>query len=509
MSNLLLPLIPAVALLLLVGWRRVKQKNIPLPPGPKSHVFIGNLFEMPKEDDPMVYSRWQKTYGDMIYVNVLGKDFLIINSLKIAADLLEKRSSIYSGRNYFTFGGELCGHDRSTALAEGSAHREMRKFGHRSMNSTSIKQWQWLQEAEARKTLKQLLHKPENWNELFHLNAGSSIMRIVYGYELAPENDPLLRHANMVMEDFSQACAPGRWIVDVLPFLKHVPEWMPGAGFQKIAKKWWLDVDRMYRAPFELVKQRMAAGIALPSITAQLLEVKKEQSDEEHMISAMGALYAGGVDTTPAALGSFMMVMILYPDVQKKAQAELDAIVGPDRLPGFIDQANLPYVNALIKEILRWAPSVPMGLPHRLIQDDEYNGYRIPKDTILLTNIWHMNRDSATYPDAPDCFRPDRFLGPDPAPHGFSTSNTQEFGSPAFGFGRRVCPGEHFAFPSLFILCASILATMDISPAMDAAGNPILPQVQFSSGVIAHPKPFRCNITPRSHKAVDLINVSG
>jgi len=143
---------------------------------------------------------------------------------------------------------------------------------------------------------------------------------------------------------------------------------------------------------------------------------------------------------------------------------------------------------------------------HRLVKEDEYNGYRIPKDTLVLTNIWHMSRDASACGADVDSFRPERFLGLDPAPRGFSTANTQEFGSPIFGFGRRVCPGEHLAFPSLFILCSNILATMHISPVSDHEGRPILPEVQYTNGVVAHPKPFQCDITPRSAKAVDLIN---
>jgi len=262
----------------------------------------------------------------------------------------------------------------------------------------------------------------------------------------------------------------------------------------------------MFNDPFNLVKQRMSSDTALPSMTAQLLESKKAHTDEENIKNAVGSLYGGGVDTTPSALASFVMAMTLYPDVQTKAQAELDHVIGKERLPTFADRNNLPYVDALVKEVLRWSPVVPMGLPHRVIKEDDYNGYRIPKDTIVLTNIWHMNRDPSAYGPDVNIFRPERFLGPDPAPRGFSTSNTQEFGSPAFGFGRRVCPGVHVAAPTLFIVCSNILATMNITPMTGKDGKPILPEVQYSSGVIVHPKPFECHIVPRSAKAAELIN---
>lgn len=80
--------------------------------------------------------------------------------------------------------------------------------------------------------------------------------------------------------------------------------------------------------------------------------------------------------------------MILYPDVQRKAQAELDAVVGEGRLPQFADRGSLPYVNAVVKEVLRWHPISPLSIPHVNVLDDEYEGYFIPKDSIVMTNVW-------------------------------------------------------------------------------------------------------------------------
>lgn len=82
--------------------------------------------------------------------------------------------------------------------------------------------------------------------------------------------------------------------------------------------------------------------------------------------------------------------MALHPDVQRKAQAELDAVVGLMRLPDFEDQRSLPYIEAIVKECLRWQNVFTLGLPHRLMQDDEYDGYYIPKGSIVLGNIWRV-----------------------------------------------------------------------------------------------------------------------
>ena len=80
--------------------------------------------------------------------------------------------------------------------------------------------------------------------------------------------------------------------------------------------------------------------------------------------------------------------MAMYPDVQRKAQEELDRVVGSDRLPDFEDQHSLPYLNALIMELLRWHPVTPLGVPHRSVADDVYNGWHIPAGTTMVVNSW-------------------------------------------------------------------------------------------------------------------------
>ncbi len=132
-----------------------------------------------------------------------------------------------------------------------------------------------------------------------------------------------------------------------------------------------------------------------------------EAADEER-VARIGAAnaYAAGADSvsslhallrkcsypkqTFSTLLSFFMAMAMYPEVQRKAQAELDAVIGPNRLPEHGDRESLPYVNAVAKEALRWQNAVPLGIVHRSMADDEYNGYFLPEGTLVFTNIWSV-----------------------------------------------------------------------------------------------------------------------
>jgi cytochrome P450 len=113
--------------------------------------------------------------------------------------------------------------------------------------------------------------------------------------------------------------------------------------------------------------------------------------EREHQLRwASEAVYAAGSDTTVSAIRNFVLAMVLNQDSQAKAHAELDAWLGLAelRLPTFEDRPNLPYLDKLLWETLRWYPVVPLGLPHRVIQDDVYEGYRIPKGATVIANIW-------------------------------------------------------------------------------------------------------------------------
>ena len=199
--------------------------------------------------------------------------------------------------------------------------------------------------------------------------------------------------------------------------------------------------------------------------------------------------------------------MTLYPEVLKKAQAEIDAVVGHERLPTIGDGDALPYVNAICKELLRWNVVIPLGAylrayistltgvhmalaMHVTTQDEIYDGYLIPKGTCLLGNIWFVQAegedclrshvwcrfilsDPETYPD-PEVFNPERFLGED------QQLDPREA---CFGWGRRSCPGAHLAELSIFICVAMALATLDVSRYIEN-GVEWVPKYDVKEGIV-------------------------
>jgi cytochrome P450 len=163
--------------------------------------------------------------------------------------------------------------------------------------------------------------------------------------------------------------------------------------------------------------------------------------------------------------------MIAFPEVQRRAQAELDAVIGRERLPTFADSPRLPYLHAIIKEILRWRPSTPFGIPHASSEEDWYKGTFVPKGTVCMANIWHCNHDRAVFGQDADQFRPERHLDDE---HGGLSSGpleTNRQGHVSFGFGRRVCVARDLANDTLFINTARMLWAANIERARDDNGR--------------------------------------
>jgi len=211
--------------------------------------------------------------------------------------------------------------------------------------------------------------------------------------------------------------------------------------------------------------------------------------------------------TTSTTLRTIILALVANPEVQKKAQAELDRVVGTERTPTLADFDNLPYVQAIINEVQRWRPAIPLGLPHVTMADETYKGFVIPKGSTFLMNIWGIYHDPEVYED-PEAFNPDRFM-------------ESEFGTKAgpareddkdrrnnlvFGAGRRLCVGMHLGNNSVRINTMNLLWAFDFLKAKDALGKDVEPDVwDFKRGIVIAPNHFKCIIKPRSQHHADII----
>ncbi|EIM85531.1 cytochrome P450 [Stereum hirsutum FP-91666 SS1] len=473
-----------------------KKPAAPLPPGPKPLPIIGNVTDLPKTQEWLTFAGWGKQYGGIIYVDALGQPMMIVNDAKIAFEMLDKKSAIYSDRPVLIMASILTGWKNTLALSPyGHRFREYRKHLFRLMGSRANVEPQIdLIETQTHSFLKMTLAKPEAVSMNIRKSTGAIILYMVYGYKVKEETDELVALVDLATDQFSQMSAPGAYLVDVFPALQYMPTFI--TPFKQRAVAWKKTLCDMADLPFNLVKANMAKGTAESSFSSNLLDSKQLTPEEEDIVKwSAASLYGGGADTSVSSVYSFFLAMTLFPNVQKKAQAEIDAVIGHERLPTHADRERLPYVNALVTEVLRWNPVAPLGVPHRVMEDDIHDGYFIPKGTIIIANLWNMLHEPERYPN-PLEFSPERFLDQNPQ---------EDPRTMCFGFGRRICPGLQLADVSVWISCAMSLAVFDITKKLDENGIPIVPVPKYTDGTISHPEPFKCIIKPRSTKAEELI----
>ncbi|EED83479.1 predicted protein, partial [Postia placenta Mad-698-R] len=148
---------------------------------------------------------------------------------------------------------------------------------------------------------------------------------------------------------------------------------------------------------------------------------------------------------------TLILTMTLHPEVLRKVQEEIEAVVGAERLPELYDRKQLPYLDCVLLEVYRWNPPIPLGAPHALTQDDIYKGYFLLKGSSVISNIWAISRDPSIYPD-PDAFRPERFEEMDAEK--VKACDPKRY---IFGFGRCICPGRHLVDMSVWLAAAIIL----------------------------------------------------
>ncbi|KAJ7909964.1 cytochrome P450 [Mycena leptocephala] len=471
-------------------WRFWRSPN-PLPPGPPGLPIIGNALQLPLERQWVTFTDWAKTYGEIVHVSAFGQSVIILNSPAAVSDLLERRSAIYSDRPYLTFVGDLVGYGDSLPLARyGDRHREYRRLFSEVLGGRKVSQWHGMQENYMHQFLRDLLHAPEQFLAHSRRVVASIVFDISHGYTVAKEDDPLMLLAQKADHEFATAILPGRYLCDLFPFLRFIPDWM--AGFKQEAKRFRKTMEALRDQPYAMVKDQVAQGTAKPSFTASLIERNANPSMEQELIFkwASASFYAG---KDVSAISSFFLALSTNVGVQRKAQEELDRVVGRDRLPSFEDRAKLPYLQAVISELHRWNPVGPLALPHRCSQEDIYNGYHIPAGSTVFANSWVILHDPSLYP-APEEFIPERFLASENSLDGVLNPDPRRY---AFGYGRRVCPGRDLAEDSLFICVAMTLAMFDLR-CIDATS-------EYTSSIISHPMPFKCGITPRSREGVALI----
>ncbi|CAE6364875.1 unnamed protein product [Rhizoctonia solani] len=380
-------------------WRDKGHWKTRTLPSPRSFPIVGNVFSIPSGSQQTAFMELGKQMKTDIFVlRVFGQSLLVVNSAHAASEILDKRSAKYSDRNL----GPMLSHpslmdwsNNAVAVGYGDLWRHYRRMLNNWLNAREVVRFHELQQHQARLLLRRL---PEASNdsqpfdrvrdELYYAMA-SVMFHAAYGYQLQGHDDPWLQLARLTIHPAAEAPLISNFFVNALPALVHVPDWFPGTAWKRTAKTWKTDKQKALDEPFEWTKSRVAAGVAEPSILGILLQDHKlvsnlnVQERDKRLKELALIFYAGGTDTSASLLLSFVAAMVRNPAVQIKAQEELDSVLGPVNLPTPEDIGRLPYVNNIIREVMRIYPVLPSGVPHTCFEDDIYRGHTILKGTVV------------------------------------------------------------------------------------------------------------------------------
>ncbi|GAA5824646.1 hypothetical protein JCM11251_005288 [Rhodosporidiobolus azoricus] len=525
----------AIAVFFLARHRRAKG---PLPPGPPGLPLLGNLFDVPKSRPWIKFEEWTREYGEIFTLKMGATTLMVIGRAAPAVELLDKRSAQYSSRQRLIMTSELVSRGlRMTFMPYSDLWKRQRKLLHQLTSPSASRQYEGIQEMESAQLCGDMLRKPEDFWGHCQRYAGSTIMQIAFNKRAPTPQDPAITKMRAINEAMTKTAVAGRYLVDSLPILNYIPEAL--APFKQEAHRIFDETLALFQTQVDEVKEKVENGDDTHCFAKYILENQESYGlKKEEATFLAGAMYGAGSDTTADAISTFIMTMLAHPDVAARGQEELDRVIGHARLPSFSDQKDLPYCVAIVREMMRWRTVIAGGLAHAATEEGWYNGYYIPKGTILLANHWAIHLDPELYPD-PHRFKPSRFI--DEKMGEVGGTKYSDIGHHGYGFGRRACPGKWIAERSLFITFTRLLhcftfahpppsspgpsptlstislvstSTTDshgTPPPMSAADKAKYAETNgvnvdaFSEGFSSHPLPFECAIEPRGEWVKEVI----
>ncbi|KAK7449187.1 hypothetical protein VKT23_013333 [Stygiomarasmius scandens] len=483
----------------IVSYRRSSWRK--LPPGPKGLPLLGNILQL-GEKQWLTFTELQKSFGDIIYLNVVGQPIIVLNSRQAAADLLDRRATIYSDRPINIVGSEILSGGLALGLGRYTdTWRRMRRAGNEGFSKTLVPNYYRTQFTEALYLASGILSRPYDLEAHFKRSAASVTMAIVYDTPpITSEHDPTVEAVNEQAAGVTRALRPGAHLVEFFPWMIHLPRSI--AKWKRDAEDAFEKHSLMFESLYKSVGNRLASGNTRPSFAANLIEnMNKFNISEREGAWLAGSMYAAGSDTMSSIMSWWTLAMLAYPSVLKRAQSEIDSVVGRSRLPSFSDMPHLPYIRAMVKESLRWSTPFPVGAPHRVMQDDWYEGYFIPAGSMVIPNCYLMNRDTQVYGADANEFNPSRYLDQKTGKllGGERYPDTKDEGHVTFGFGRRICIGRHAVNNQLFMNMALMVWMMDIERVVGKDGRPVELDLEGCEpdGILIRPVHFEAKITPR------------
>lgn len=326
-------------------------------------------------------------------MEIFGTVHVWISDEKIAHDLLAKRSAIYSDRPVITnLPDNRTSGEYLALLGHTDTWKRQRKLCHHLMADSTKDALHGYPTRERNRFLYLMSQDSGNYTEWIEQLTSRTVSRLSWG---SPHPAKVLRTTTAGL---LEAISPGGALPNAVTWLAHVPAAL--SPWKKREKARHELEARLFSANMGFVEKKRESKSAAPSFVRTFLDDKEREkqatgkdkapwaeigkSDATYVV---GLMAIAGALTIGSPLQSYILAMCHYPDWQRKLQAEVD-MVCKGRCPQWEDREKMPMLRAVVKEVVRWRPPVPTGIPHALEKDDIYNGHFIPAGAVIHALEW-------------------------------------------------------------------------------------------------------------------------
>ncbi|VYS62401.1 unnamed protein product [Arabidopsis thaliana] len=438
----------------------------PLPPGPRGLPIVGNLPFL----DPDLHTYFTKlaqSHGPIFKLNLGSKLTVVVNSPSLASEILKDQDINFSNHDIpltaraVTYGGlDL------VWLPYGAEWRMLRKVcAAKLFSRKTLDSFYELRRKEIRERTRCLYQKgleksPVNVGEQLFLTMMNLMMNMLWG-------------GSVKAEDMESVGTEFKGVISEITRLLGVPnvsDFFPMLArfdLQGLVKKMHLyarDLDAILdRAIEQMQRLRSRDGDdgECKDFLQHLMKLRDQEADSDvpitmnHVKAVLMDMVVGGTESSTNTIEFVMAELISNPELMRRAQQELDEVVGKDNIVEESHITSLPYILAVLKETLRLYPTIPLLVPHRPSETALVGGYTIPKNTKIFINVWSIQRDPNVW-EYPTEFRPERFL--DKKSCDFTGT---DYSYLPFGSGRRICAGIALAERMILYTLATLLHSFD------------------------------------------------